>query len=128
MVGRNCVSELTAKQVVQWLTRDLGVDIPKRHIDCGLRCVVTNQPLVEPMHKGRRAHGVVTQNLRSHFRDCRRDTAREGWQVMRDDAVLTPTSKADIGIESNNHTLDGVAGFTVRHVIGFVARQVDVPD
>ena len=47
---------------------------------------------------------------------------------MRDDAVLTPTSKADIGIESNNHTLDGVAGFTVRHVIGFVARQVDVPD
>ena len=47
---------------------------------------------------------------------------------MRNDAVLTPACNTRIGIESNNDALDRIAGFAVRHVIGFMARQIDMPN
>ena len=47
---------------------------------------------------------------------------------MWNDAVLTPAYYPRISIEPNHYTLDGVAGFTVCHVIGFVTCQIDMPD
>ena len=106
-----------------------GRQVPQREIERRLRIFMPLQIHVRgPDHPlGAERQPVAREDHRREFGQRRSHTIGIGRQVMRDRADLAPAGQPGIAFQPQNAAGDGVANLPVRHVVGDVACQWQMP-
>ncbi len=110
-------------------TGGAGRQVPQRQIKRRFRIFMPLQMHVGgPDHPlGAERQPVAREDHRRKFSQRRSHTIGIGRQVMRDRADLAPAGQPGIAFQPQNAAGDGVANLPVRHVVGDVACQWQMP-